>query len=90
MPVCIRLQHLNWGLCVRHAEKPLARPDRGQLPVRQVAASVMALARLLYEFGGALSGLVPELLPAVLSLLRSKAREVIKAVLGLIKVRATP
>ena len=47
----------------------------------------MALARLLYEFGGALSGLIPELLPAVLSLLRSRAREVIKAVLGLIKVR---
>lgn len=46
----------------------------------------MALARLLYEFAGRLEPLVPELLPAVCMLLRSKAREVIKAVLGFIKV----
>ena len=52
-----------------------------------IAASVMALARLLYEFAGALSGLVPQLLPAALSLLRSKSREIIKAVLGFVKVR---
>lgn len=58
----------------------------GESP-HMVAASVMALARLLYEFGGALSGLVPELLPAALSLLRSRAREVVKAVLGFLKVR---
>ena len=51
-----------------------------------IAASVMALARLLYEFASALSGLVPQLLPAVLSLLRSKSREIIKAVLGFVKV----
>lgn len=47
----------------------------------------MALARLLYEFAPSLAGLVPELLPAVLMLLRSKAREVIKSVLGFVKVR---
>ena len=55
-----------------------------------VAASVMALARLLYEFGGALAASVPELMPAVLSLLRSRAREVVKAVLGFLKVRPCP
>lgn len=52
-----------------------------------ISASVMALARLLYEFAPVLAGLVPDLLPAVLLLLRSKAREVIKSVLGFIKVR---
>ena len=57
----------------------------GESP-HMVAASVMALARLLYEFGGALAASVPELMPAVLSLLRSRAREVVKAVLGFLKV----
>lgn len=57
----------------------------GESP-HMVASSVMALARLLYEFGGALAGSVPELMPAVLSLLRSRAREVVKAVLGFLKV----
>ncbi len=52
-----------------------------------VSAAVMALARLLFEFAPVLAGLVPALLPSVLALLRSKAREVIKAVLGFIKVR---
>lgn len=51
-----------------------------------ISASVMALARLLYEFAPVLAGLVPDLLPAVLMLLRTKAREVIKSVLGFIKV----
>ena len=46
----------------------------------------MALARLLYEFAPLLAGLVPDLLPAVLLLLRSRAREVVKSVLGVIKV----
>ena len=45
-------------------------------------------ARLLYEFAPVLAGLVPDLLPAVLMLLRTKAREVIKSVLGFVKVRA--
>ena len=44
-------------------------------------------ARLLYEFAPVLAGLVPDLLPAVLMLLRTKAREVIKSVLGFVKVR---
>lgn len=51
-----------------------------------VSAAVMALARLLYEFAPVLVGLVPDLLPAVLLLMRSKAREVIKSVLGFVKV----
>jgi ribosomal RNA-processing protein 12 len=51
-----------------------------------ISASVMALARLLYEFAGALEGVVPQLLPAVLMLLRSKALEVVKSVLGFLKV----
>ena len=51
-----------------------------------ISATVMALARLLYEFAPVLAGLVPQLLPVVLMLLRTKAREVIKSVLGFIKV----
>ena len=52
-----------------------------------VAASVMALARLMYEFAGQLEALAPQLLPVILSLLRSKSREIIKSVLGFLKVR---
>ena len=51
-----------------------------------VAASVMALARLMYEFAGQLEALAPQLLPVILSLLRSKSREIIKSVLGFLKV----
>ena len=51
-----------------------------------ISASVMSLARLLFEFAPVLAGLIPSLLPSVLMLLRSKAREVIKAVLGFVKV----
>ncbi len=51
-----------------------------------VAATVMALARLLYEFAGPLEYMVDDLLPAVLALLRTKSREVVKAVLGFVKV----
>ena len=51
-----------------------------------VAASVMALARLMYEFAGQLEALAPHLLPVILSLLRSKSREIIKSVLGFLKV----
>ncbi|GIL82209.1 hypothetical protein Vretifemale_11129 [Volvox reticuliferus] len=53
-----------------------------------ISATVMALARLTYEFAAAMQSLVASLLPAVLSLLRSKAREVIKAALGFVKVCA--
>ncbi|KAL0054199.1 hypothetical protein WJX82_005285 [Trebouxia sp. C0006] len=53
-----------------------------------VAATVMALARLLYEFAGPLEYMVDDLLPAVLALLRTKSREVVKAVLGFVKVAA--
>ncbi|KAK9863569.1 hypothetical protein WJX84_009478 [Apatococcus fuscideae] len=53
-----------------------------------VAASVMALARLMYEFAGQLEALAPQLLPVILSLLRSKSREIIKSVLGFLKVVA--
>eukprot|EP00775_Hariotina_reticulata_P011429 gene11429-11575_t len=51
------------------------------------AASVLALARLVFEFAGVLEGVVSRLLPAVLLLFRSQSREVVKAVLGFIKVR---
>ncbi|KAL6777299.1 hypothetical protein ACKKBF_B20970 [Auxenochlorella protothecoides x Auxenochlorella symbiontica] len=54
-----------------------------------ISASVMGLARLLHEFSAALLHLVPDLLPAVLMLLRSRAREVIKSVLGFVKVVAS-
>jgi hypothetical protein len=47
----------------------------------------MALARLVYEFPSQLQPLVPQLLAPILSLLRSKSREVIKSVLGFVKVR---
>ncbi|KAK9818389.1 hypothetical protein WJX72_011834 [[Myrmecia] bisecta] len=53
-----------------------------------VSASVMGLARLLHEFAPSLQHIVPELLPAVLMLLRTKSREVVKAVLGFVKVVA--
>jgi hypothetical protein len=55
-----------------------------------MAASVMALARLVHEFGGALAGAAEQLLPAVLLLLRMRSREVIKAVLGFVKVARPP
>ncbi len=41
-----------------------------------VAAIVMALARLLYEFSGPLEYMVDDLLPTVLALLRTKSREI--------------
>lgn len=51
-----------------------------------VSASVMALARLLYEFSPQLGPTAPQLLPVVLSLLRSKSREIVQSVLGFVKV----
>ncbi len=48
----------------------------------------MALARLLHAFSTQLGGVAPTLLPAVLMLLRTKSREVVKSVLGFVKVRA--
>ena len=59
----------------------------GQTP-HMMSATVMALARLVYEFAPQLSPMLPHLIPAVLMLLRSKAREVIKATLGFCKVIA--
>lgn len=50
------------------------------------SAAVLGLSRLVFEFAGQLEGVVGRLLPAVLLLLRSHSREVIKAVLGFIKV----
>ena len=41
------------------------------------------------QFATELGGVAPALLPAVLMLLRSKSREVIKAVLGFVKARGT-
>ena len=51
-----------------------------------ISASVMALARLLHQFSTQLGGVAPTLLPAVLMLLRTKSREVVKSVLGFVKV----
>jgi ribosomal RNA-processing protein 12 len=53
-----------------------------------VSATVMAAARLLFEFSGELSSLAPQLLATVLLLLRSPSREVVKSVLGFVKVAA--
>lgn len=54
-----------------------------------ISCSVMALARLLFEYGGRSQPLLEQLLPPVLSLLRTKSREVVKAVLGFVKVCAS-
>ena len=59
----------------------------GATPQMQ-SASVVALARLLYEFSAKLVEIVPELLPAIYKLLKGRNREVVKASLGFIKVVA--
>jgi ribosomal RNA-processing protein 12 len=53
---------------------------------QMISASVMALARLLFEFTPSIMPMIDDLIPAVIMLLRSKAREVIKSVLGFLKV----
>lgn len=53
-----------------------------------ISASIMALARLLYEFSPHLQIAAPQLLPVILSLFKSKAREIIKSALGFVKVPA--
>lgn len=53
---------------------------------QMVSATVMALARILFEFTPNLMPMIDELLPVVLMLLRSKSREVLKAVLGFLKI----
>ena len=53
---------------------------------QMVSASVMALARMMFEFTPNMVPLIHDLLPAVLMLLHSKSREVIKAVLGFLKI----
>ena len=55
-------------------------------PAPSCGTSSQALARLLYEFASRLEGTVPRLLPAVLMLLRTRSREVVKSVLGFVKV----
>lgn len=55
---------------------------------RMISASVMALARLLFEFPAELQLPGAVLLPSLCTLLHSKAREVIKSVLGFLKVAA--
>ena len=46
---------------------------------------LLACATHVLQFATELGGVAPALLPAVLMLLRSKSREVIKAVLGFVK-----
>ncbi len=53
-----------------------------------VSGSVMALARLVFEFAPQMGGLMPQLLSAVLMLAATKSRETVKAVLGFAKVRS--
>jgi ribosomal RNA-processing protein 12 len=53
---------------------------------QMVSASVMALARMMFEFTPNMVPMIHDLLPAVLMLLQSKSREVIKAVLGFLKI----
>ena len=50
-----------------------------------ISATILSLARLVYDFGHRLGGLVEELVPAVLLLFQSKSREIIKAALGFMK-----
>lgn len=58
----------------------------GKTP-RMKSASVLSLSRLIYEFKEAIEiGTLSEIFVTVLMLLREKAREVIKSVLGFIKV----
>ena len=52
-----------------------------------ISAGVMAIARLLYEFTHVVPDL-PQLVETVMQLMRSKAREVIRSVLGFAKVVA--
>lgn len=49
---------------------------------------MMALARLTFEFASEFQVIAAELLPPICSLLQSKAREVIKAALGFLRVVA--
>lgn len=93
--------HLSCCMCVCVTGAPDSMHSRGGLHTlfsmvlgglvaatpHMVAATVMALARLLYEFAGPLEYMVDDLLPAVLALLRTKSREIVKAVLGFVKVR---
>jgi ribosomal RNA-processing protein 12 len=46
----------------------------------------MSMPGVHAQFASELGGVAPALLPAVLMLLRSRAREVVKAVLGFVKV----
>lgn len=57
----------------------------GGTPYMQ-SATVMALARLLFEFPDELEEQGPELLTTVLTLLRGRSREIVKSVLGFVKV----
>ena len=50
------------------------------------SATVMALARLLFEFPDELEETAPEILATVLTLLRGRSREIVKSVLGFVKV----
>jgi len=53
------------------------------------SAAVMALARLLHAYPSELAFAGAKLLPAVLPLLRTRSRELVKAVLGFAKVAAS-
>eukprot|EP01026_Neomeris_dumetosa_P036307 TRINITY_DN29293_c0_g1_i2.p1 TRINITY_DN29293_c0_g1~~TRINITY_DN29293_c0_g1_i2.p1 ORF type:complete len:370 (+),score=57.74 TRINITY_DN29293_c0_g1_i2:93-1112(+) len=53
-----------------------------------MSASLMGMGRLLYEFMPQLQHLLPQLVPAVAELFKSKSRELIVSVLGFMKIVA--
>lgn len=51
------------------------------------SATVLALARIVYEFRGQIdSSILAELLQSVIILLKERSREIVKSVLGFVKV----
>ena len=82
-----QMQTEQMGVGVRRFFLTVLSGIVGSSPTMQ-SATIMALARLLYEFSSSLVSTVPELLPAVCTLLEGKSREVVKSCLGFVKVVA--
>lgn len=68
---------------------PVTTTTLGPASPHVASAAVMALARLLHAYPSELASAGARLLPAVLPLLRSRSRELVKAVLGFAKVAAS-
>ena len=81
----------DWGGAVA-ADASYAPPTPtplGPASPHVASAAVMALARLLHAYPSELAFAGARLLPAVLPLLRTRSRELVKAVLGFAKVAAS-